>query len=219
MKKKESVIKHFGFALGLAGAISVFVFVTVAQLEFMTPFVYYIWVAFIPLMIYFPHGKHREFKLYRDMFCSFLLGLVWGILSNLIADVFVTSLIGHILDHFVMMFFIFWVSMTLLRKTPFNNLAMSFFGYAMMNGAFGRPLPSIGIGFMGNSWPVWLMFVLLIGYVVFGLLLCFVIEVLTDLFCGWILKPSKKTFGQWMAANDVPTENVKAFLEELKQKE
>ena len=42
MKKKESVIKHFGFGLGLAGAISVFVFVTIAQLNFMTPFIYYI---------------------------------------------------------------------------------------------------------------------------------------------------------------------------------
>ena len=211
MKKRESVIKHFGFCLGLAGALSVFIFVTVAQLQVFNPFIYFIWVAFIPLMIYFPHGKHRQFRLYLEMFCSFLLGMVWGWLSNLIAQAFPFGIVGHVLDHLIMMFFIFWVSMTLLRKTPFNNLSMSFFAYAMFNGCFGRPLPFMGMGFMGEMPPV-MMMILLTGYVIFGLLLCFVIELLTDLFCGWILKPNKKTIGEWSRKNEEPVAKLNEFL-------
>lgn len=211
MNRKESVIRHFGFGLGLAGALCVFVFVTVAQVSVLNPFVYFIWVGFIPLMIYFPHGKHRKFQLYLEMFCSFILGLGWGWLSNVIADQVANQLLGHVLDHLVMMFLIFWVSMTLLRKTPFNNLSMSFFGYAMINGCFGRPLPYLGIGFMGQMPPL-MMTLLLIGYVVFGLLLCFCIEVLSDLFCGWLLKPNRETIAKWSAANEVPIEKLNEFL-------
>ena len=188
MEQKRSIIKHFGFGVAIAGAVSVFILTTIVSMDAFNPFIYHIWVAFIPLMIYYAKGVHKAFKVMGVMFLSFLVGLGWGWLSNLIAMQFGNGFAGHVLDHLILLFLMIWAHLTLLQRTPFNDLSMAFLGYATTIGFFGRPYPFAGFGFVGPLPPA--MIVLLqIGYVVFGLLVVIMIECIGDVINGRLLRP------------------------------
>lgn len=187
-KKRQSVFKHFGVGVGLAGAISTFILTSVLAIPVFNPFIFYIWVGFIPMMLYFAHGVHRDMKLYVSMFLSFIIGIGWGWISNFLALTFGAGLVNSFLDQFIVVGLILWVHLTVLGKTPFNDVSMAFFGYATTIGFYGRPDPFAGFGMMGSMSVAQITF-MQIAYVVFGLVLTFLIEFIGDAINSRLLRP------------------------------
>lgn len=183
-------IKHIGTCIALGGGITAFV---LCMLAGQTQFVNYLWVGFMSMIIYFAAGGDRDWKLCGRMICTFICGLLWGGLSNLIyIHVFnANSMLAFVLDYFVVVFLLLYVHIVLLAKTPFNFVPTAFLGLATTIGFYGRPFPTMGLGLAGEMSPV-MITVYLIFYVIFGLVFSLMINYLTALFAKIILKPKKE---------------------------
>ncbi|MBP1627487.1 MAG: hypothetical protein H6Q00_1962 [Holophagaceae bacterium] len=169
-----SKVRNIGTCIGIGGGITAFILCTLAGF---TPMIQWLWVGFLSMIIYFATGSHKSFSMAGKMILSFLCGLIWGQLSNLIwFYVFpVNPVLTAFLDFGVLVGLLLWVHLSLLVKTPFGFVPTVFLGLAMTIAFFGRPFPFQGHGLMGSLPPIKGVG-LLIAYVVFGLLFSFMIE-------------------------------------------
>lgn len=188
-----SKIRSYGTCIAIGGGVAAFILCSLAALNIFAPFVYYLWVGFISMIIYFSTGVHKDGKMYLKMILSFLCGICWGQLSNLIyVHIFPQSaILSSILDYGVLIFLLLWVHISLLGKTPFGFVPTVFFGLATTIGFFGRTSPFAGYGIVGQMSPIRIIG-LQIAYLLFGLLFAFVIEVVADWVAPGILPNSNK---------------------------
>ena len=142
------------------------------------------------MIIYFAAGGNCDWKLAGRMLATFICGLLWGGLSNIIyIYVFQSNgLLASILDYFVVVFLLLFAHLVLLAKTPFNFVPTAFLGLATTIGFYGRPFPTQGMGLAGDMSPV-MITVYLIFYVIFGLVFSLMINYLTVFFAKFVIKP------------------------------
>lgn len=127
------------------------------------------------------------------MFCSFIAGLIWGQISNLIY-VYVFPLnhwAASILDYAVLIFLLLFVHLGLLPKTPFGFVPTVFMGLACTIGFFGRPFPFAGNGLMG-AMPVWQGLLILVCLFVFGVIFALMIQYIAAFLIPHIAIPKQK---------------------------
>ena len=182
-------MKNIGTCVGIAGGITAFILCVIFGF---TPFIQYLWVGFLSMIIYFAAGGNKDWKLCGRMICTFICGLVWGQLSNLVyVYIFPSSTIAaYIVDYFVIVCLLLFVHLHVLRKTPFNFVPTAFLGLALTIAFYGRPFPFEGMGLAGDMSP-WMITLYLIVYVLFGLLFSIMINYITGWLAKIILKPSK----------------------------
>lgn len=187
-----SKLKHYGTCVGIGGGITAFILCNLAALDAFIPFIYYLWVGFVSMIIYFSTGAHKDGKTYLKMILSFVCGIVWGQISNLIyVTVWPSShLLASILDYGVLIFLLLWVHIAILGQTPFGFVPTVFLGLATTIGFFGRPFPYAGHGLVGDI-PPFIIIGFQIAYLLFGLLFSIMIEVIADWCAKGILKPGK----------------------------
>lgn len=181
------IFKSIGMCIAIAGGITAFI---LCMLAGMTQFVNFLWVGFMSMIIYFAAGGNCDWKLAGRMLATFICGLLWGALSNLIyIHVFgVNTLLASVLDYFLIVFLLLFVHIVLLAKTPFNFVPTAFLGLATTIGFYGRPFPLEGMGLAGNMSPV-MITVYLIFYVIFGLVFSLMINYITVFFAKFVIKP------------------------------
>lgn len=182
-------IRSIGLCIAISAGIVAYLLCTVMGF---LPFIQYLWIGFLSMIIYFSVGVHKDAKTYLKMFCSFLCGLAWGQLSNLIyMSVFSANpLAAGLLDNIILVGVMVWVHTALLGNTVFGFLPTAFLGFAETVGFWGRPFPAQGLGMMGSmSTPTGLGY--LIVYFLFGLAFAFLVETITDLLARFVLPKQK----------------------------
>ena len=183
--------KKIGFCIGVGGGITALVLCTLASY---TPLIQFLWVGFITMIIYFAAGGQKDWALAGRMICSFVCGLLWGQLSNLIYVVIfpVNSVLASILDYLVLVFLLLFVHLGLLNKTVFGFVPTAFLGLAATIGFWGRPFPYAGQGMMGSmSTPAGML--LLLCLCVFGIVFSLMIQYIAGLLIPRLVKAPPQT--------------------------
>ena len=178
--------KKIGFCIGIGGGVTAFILCTLAGY---TPLIQFLWVGFMTMIIYFAAGGQKDWALAGRMICSFVCGLLWGQLSNLIhVAVFpVNQLLASILDYLVLVFLLLFVHLGLLNKTVFGFVPTVFLGLATTIGFWGRPFPYEGHGMMGSlSTPVGML--ILLCLCVFGIVFSLMIQYIAGFFIPKLVK-------------------------------
>ncbi len=192
------LLRSYPTCIALGGGITAFILCCLSALPALNPWIFYIWVGFISMMLYFANNVHRDGKTYLTMFCSFLCGLGWGQLSNLINHYVApkNTLLCSFLDFFCIVFLLLFIHIGVLGNTYCRSVPCVFFGLASTIGFYGRPDPLAFGGVMQNiDIPGYLTFnvtygkilLFLILYFLFGLLFSFMIEIIADFFAARIL--------------------------------
>ena len=101
------------------------------QIPAMLGFSAYLWMLFLPLMLFFAFGA--DFKLIPSMIVCYILGIVWsminGVLMGLLIPIF-GSVLGNIIGPAVVVFLVLTIHENLLSKTIFGNVPALFMGLA-----------------------------------------------------------------------------------------
>lgn len=144
-----STQNRIGFCIGVGGGVTAFILCTLASY---TPLIQFLWVGFMSMIIYFATGADKSLGMAAKMICSFICGLLWGQLSNLIyVYVFPSShWLASILDYLILVFLLLWIHLGFLQKTVFGFVPTVFLGLATTIGFWGRPFPYDGMGYMGE---------------------------------------------------------------------
>lgn len=140
----------------------------------------YIWISFLALQFYFMGNLAMKKKACLQMLGSFTLGLLWGQLSNILWDTLSTRfsfLVINMLDGGILIFMLAGGALILFDKKLLGLLPATFTGLTVNVLLWGRPLPFIGQGLLGDRT---LMEGLLIagGMYAYGIMMAFMIDFL-----------------------------------------
>lgn len=195
-----SKLRSYPTCIAIGGGITALVLCYLAALPVFNPFVFNLWVGFISMMLYFSCNAHKDKRTYMKVFFSFLAGLIWGQISNVI-NIYVYPInptVCYLLDYLLLVFLLLFVHIGLLGKTVFGFVPSVFFGLASTIGFYGRPDPlALGGVIHSIEIPDFLSFTATYGnvvlyqiaYCLFGLLFAFMIEVIADICAKFMLKP------------------------------
>ncbi|MCC8122243.1 MAG: DUF1097 family protein [Oscillospiraceae bacterium] len=183
--------QKIGLCIGIGGGITAFVLCTLASY---TPLIQFLWVGFMSMIIYFATGADKSFSMAGKMICSFVCGLLWGQLSNLIyVFIFPTNhWLASVLDYAVLIFLLLWIHLGFLQKTVFGFVPTVFLGLATTIGFWGRPFPYEGQGYMGEMSTLAGMGMLL-ALCVFGIVFSLLIQYIAGFLIPRLLKQKQQT--------------------------
>ena len=177
------------FCIAISGGITAFVLAKIASY---TPIFPFAWAGFMSLLIYLATGQQRSWSTVGRMFCSFVAGMAWGQLSNLIGKYLfeANADVSFVLDYGVLIFLLLFVHNSFLKNTPFGFVPAAFLGLVLTKAFFGRPIPFIGTGVIGDM-PLWAGLICLVAVFVFGIVFAMMLQHLAAFFMSKLLKPNK----------------------------
>ena len=145
------------------------------------------------LLIYLATGQQRSWSTVGRMFCSFVAGMAWGQLSNLIGFyLFDTNVrLAFVLDYGVLIFLLLFVHNSFLKNTPFGFVPPAFLGLVLTKAFFGRPIPFLGTGVIGDM-PIWAGLLCLLAVFVFGIVFAMSIQYMSAFLMSKLIKPKKE---------------------------
>lgn len=143
----------------------------------------FIWISFLALQAYFLKNVAMNKLVCVELWASFVVGLLWGQLSNLIWYLFADSVSFFTLNLLDGGFLIFSLCAGALiffaNKLP-KYLPATFTGLTVTILLWGRPAPFVGHGLLGDR--TILMGILIACFMyAYGLLLAFMMEFVYDL--------------------------------------
>ena len=155
-----------------------------------TPLFPYVWAGFISLLIYLATGQQKSWSTVWKMTCSFIAGMVWGQIANVIAYfVFPVSLpLTFFLEIWLLIFSLLFVHNYFFKNTNFGFVPTVFLGLILTKGIFGRPIPFIGDGLSGDL-PVWAGMLCLMGLFLFGITFAMMTQHAAAFLISKFLKP------------------------------
>ena len=180
-----SKIRSVGFCIAVASAVTTMALVTVAG---MTPFVRFMWIGFLPMIVYFACGTHRVGATYAKVGGSFVCGMVWGQISNLLYHSLPQNIpLAGTLDCLGIIFLMCFIHICFFGGTAFGFIPGIFLGFAETVGLWGRPFPFAGMGMLGSDFT-WIQGLgIQLFYLAFGLGFAIIVELLTDFMVPRIL--------------------------------
>ena len=186
--KRADMIK--AICLGLAGGTTALILSIIAS---QTPIFPYAWAGFISLLIYLATGQQRSWSTVGKMTCSFIAGMVWGQISNLISMHLLAKniAVAFFLDFWLLIFLLLFVHNYFLKNTPFGFVPAVFLGLILTKGIFGRPIPFIGGGLSGDM-PIWGGMLCLIGLFLFGIIFAMMTQNIAAFLMSKLLKKGDK---------------------------
>ena len=148
-KKTKTKIKLVQSATGAV------VLTLLMQVFTLTGFVQYMWMLFLPLLLFFALGA--DFKKIPSMIVCYVCGVVWAIVNGLVQDLFrlfSPEIVVNIVPTILIIFAILTVHENLLFTTIFGNIPALFLGmsttfFVFMSGADITPLHLIGFYLYG----------------------------------------------------------------------
>ena len=175
------------FCRAIAGGLTAYILSTIAS---HTPIASFTWAGFFSLLIYLATGKQKSWSMIATMFLSFLAGMGWGQLSNLIGYyVYPQNVqLTYIIDFGVLIFSLLFVHNSVLKNTKFGFVPAAFLGLVLTKAFFGRPIPFIGDGLIVDM-PVWAGLLCLLGVFAFGAAFAMMIQYIGGFLMSKLLKP------------------------------
>lgn len=136
----------------LVGAV---VLTLLMQVFAMTGFGQYIWMLFLPLLLFFALGA--DFKKVPSMIICYICGVVWAFISGMLQGVFsqfAPQVVVDIVPTIIVIFIVLTVHENLLAKTVLGNIPALFLGmcttfFVFMMGLDLTPLHLVGFYLYG----------------------------------------------------------------------
>ncbi|KAF1299387.1 hypothetical protein BAU15_01700 [Enterococcus sp. JM4C] len=138
----------------------------------------FIWISFLALQFYFMANIAMDKKACLQLLTSFTVGLFWGQLSNLLWFYFSDSL-SFVTINFIdggLLIFLLCVGALIVfdKKLP-GRLPATFTGLTVTVLLWGRPVPFVGQGLLGDRTVIEGM-VIACGLFAYGLLMAFMMD-------------------------------------------
>ncbi|MGM0125583.1 hypothetical protein IGI37_002982 [Enterococcus sp. AZ194] len=140
----------------------------------------FIWISFLALQFYFIGNVAMQKRACLELLASFTVGLFWGQLSNLLWFYFSDSLSYftiNFIDGGLLIFLLSVGALILFDKKLPGRLPATFTGLTVTVLLWGRPVPFIGQGLLGDR-SVFVGLCIACGMYAYGLLMAFMMDVI-----------------------------------------
>lgn len=138
----------------------------------------YLWISFLALQFYYTGHIAMNKKACFTLLFSFAVGLVWGQISNVIWHYFFGGwppLMVLFIDAGVLIFLLSSGALLLFDRTMLGSLPATFTGLTVTVLLWGRPLPFLGQGLLGD-FPLVGGMLLALGMYLYGLVLAYTMD-------------------------------------------
>lgn len=165
MDKKKML--SLGLAISFGGGLVIFIMGLLYDLLPFNPYSGAFWMIFMVLIVYFALGADK--KNIPKMIVSYACGLVWGLISNFTAYLFIVNnhILFSFLNYFLIAGLIVFIHQFLAQKTVFGSAPCAFLGLAESIFAATCGIPDGAGGMLEPmTWgPVDLFIIFMIGIV------------------------------------------------------
>ncbi len=178
--------KSISLCMAGAAALVAYLLITLAGT---LPIAGYMWVGFLPMILYFCTGAEKDLKLCSKMFVSYLCGLAWGQLSNLLWVYMFpqqTFALG-LFENGIMIFIMLLIHVVIGGRTLIGFMPCVYLGLCETVVFWGRPSPFAGVGLLGTM-PIWQGLGVLVFYFIFGMAFALGVQYLTGFFVKLFLR-------------------------------